>query len=123
MPGGPTESVKKMTGPVEEVGKVANSFIDSLKSEPLSLALVFMNIVLLGFFWFILSTLSSQRQREIDMLYADHREVRDLLARCIVPGKVELSPLDLRSGKYKVQSEETIPVPREDPRENEAPRP
>lgn len=72
-------------GPAEEAGKAANSFIEALKREPLSLALVVMNIALLVFFWLLLSIVAVQREREVALLYQDHKEVRDLLARCVVP--------------------------------------
>lgn len=76
-----------MTGAVEEVGKAAGGIIDSLKSQPLSLALVIMNLALLGFFYFLLTTLAGQRERAMTQLYEDNKTVRDLLSRCIVPGE------------------------------------
>jgi hypothetical protein len=72
-------------GPVEEAGKVAGGVIEALKTQPLALALVIMNCALLGLFFYVTSTISKQREREVTMLYADHKEVRDLLARCVVP--------------------------------------
>jgi hypothetical protein len=77
-------------GVTEEAGKVTESFIDALKKEPLSLALVLMNLALLVFFWVVLSTVAEQRKNEIGMLYADHKEVRDLLAKCVVPSRSSL---------------------------------
>jgi hypothetical protein len=71
-------------GPVEEVGKVAGGIVESLKSQPLALALVIMNCALLGLFFFVTSTIAKQREREITMLYAEHKEVRELLSRCAV---------------------------------------
>lgn len=72
-------------GAVESAEHVASGFIEALKKEPLSLALVLMNIVLLFFFWVILSAIATQRASEIGLLYADHKEVRELLAKCVVP--------------------------------------
>jgi hypothetical protein len=77
-------------GVTEEAGKVTESFIDALKKEPLSLALVLMNLALLMFFWVLLSTVAAQREREVNLLYADHKEVRDLLAKCVVPSRSSL---------------------------------
>jgi di/tricarboxylate transporter len=94
-------AVKVSPGPVEEGAKLAGSFIESMKREPLSLALVLMNVCLLLFFYFLLKTVADQREREVGMLYADHREVRDLLARCIVPGKLS---------DFKLQSEQSSPI-------------
>jgi hypothetical protein len=77
-------------GAIEEGAKVATGLIDSLKTQPLSLALVLMNICLLGFFWLILTKVAEQRQREVQLLYEDKKEVRELIARCIVPDKTNL---------------------------------
>jgi hypothetical protein len=74
-----------MTGAIEQVGKTAESFIDVMKREPLSLALVLMNLCLLLFFYVILTRVADQRKEEIGLLYADKKDVRELLARCIVP--------------------------------------
>lgn len=76
-----------MAGAVEEGAKVAGGFIDALKREPLSLALVVMNLAMLLFFYFLLTTVAGQREREINLLYADKKEVRELLARCVVPDR------------------------------------
>ena len=73
-------------GVIEETGKATREFIGALRKEwPLSLALVLMNICLLVFCYIILRTVADQREREVALLYADHKEVRDLLSRCIVP--------------------------------------
>lgn len=72
---------------VGEAGHVTISFVDALKREPLSLALVVMNLALLGFFYFLLMTVAAQREREVKLLYADHAEVRELLSKCVVPSK------------------------------------
>jgi hypothetical protein len=77
-------------GAVESAEHVASGFIEALRREPLSLALVLMNLALLVFFWVLLSTVAAQREREVNLLYADHKEVRDLLAKCVVPSKSSL---------------------------------
>jgi len=88
-------------GVTEEVGKATGSFIDAMKREPLSLALVVMNLAMLAFFYFLLTTVASQREREINLLYVDKKEVRELLAQCVVPDR------DRRSGGFKLQSEDS----------------
>lgn len=75
----------KEMGVGETTEKVALGFMDSLKKEPLSLALVAMNLCLLLFFYVILNRVADQRREEIGLLYADKKEVRDLLSKCIVP--------------------------------------
>jgi hypothetical protein len=76
-------------GPLEEAGKAAGSVIDAMKTQPLALALVIMNCALLGLFFFVTSTVAKQREREITMLYAEHKEVRELLSRCTAPAHKE----------------------------------
>jgi len=68
-----------------EATKVAGGIVEALKKEPLSLALVVMNICLLGFFYLLLTAVTKQREREIGLLYADKKEVREMLAKCVVP--------------------------------------
>jgi hypothetical protein len=77
-------------GVVEESAKAAGSFIDALKREPLSLALVLMNLALLGFFWLILNAVAAQREREVNLMYEDKKEVRELISKCVVPPRTEL---------------------------------
>lgn len=74
-------------GPVEEAGKLAGTFMDSLKQQPLSLALVVMNVALLGIFFYVINVNAKQREREVALIYADQKEIRNLLAKCVVPGK------------------------------------
>ena len=81
---------------VSEAGKVTISFVDAFKREPLSLALVVMNLALLGFFYFLLTTVAAQREREISLLYMDKAQVRELLGKLapdlIHPGAMEGEP-------------------------------
>lgn len=72
-------------GPVEEISKSTNIFLDIMRREPRSLALVIMNVGLLLLFYVILSVVAEQRKREVNQLYVMNKEVRDLLSRCIVP--------------------------------------
>ena len=54
-----------MAGAVEGGVQVATGFMEALKREPLSLALVVMNLAMLAFFYFLLTTVAAQREREI----------------------------------------------------------
>ncbi len=74
-------------GPAEEVGKVAAGFMESMKSQPLALALVVMNLALLAVLYYVAVTSAATREREINMLYAEQKEVRTMLASCVVPPK------------------------------------
>jgi hypothetical protein len=86
-----------MAGAVEEGAKVAVGFMDALKREPLSLALVVMNLCLLAFCYFILSKVADQREREVALMYQDKKEVRELLARCVVPDRDRRTEFDNRA--------------------------
>jgi hypothetical protein len=82
-----------MAGAVEGSVQVATGFMESLKKEPLSLALVVMNLALLAFCWVILTTVAAQRKEEVSLLYQDKKEVRELLARCVVPNRTNMQQL------------------------------
>jgi hypothetical protein len=98
-----------MTGAIEGGVQVATGFIDSLKSQPLSLALVLMNVCLLGFFWLILDRVASQRKEEVELLYQDKRETRELISKCVVPAvpqqrtQIEsIAPVSVQPGMPKL---------------------
>lgn len=93
-------------GMAESGEKVIGGFFASLKDEPLSLALCVMNLTLLGLFFMILTTLSAQREREVGLLYQDKKEVRELLARCVVPDR-----------RTEADDQDYVPLPRPRPRE------
>jgi len=51
-------------GTVEETGKVAASIVDGLKSQPLALALIVINILYMVFFGFIAHTMQARGTSE-----------------------------------------------------------
>ena len=76
-----------MAGPIEEGAKAAGSFIDALKTQPLSLALVVMNLGLLGYLYYEGVQAHHERQVERQLLYENRKYVADLLASCVIPPK------------------------------------
>lgn len=50
-----------MAGPIEETGKVATSVIESLKSQPLAIALIVINVMFLGGGGYILTDLAKRQ--------------------------------------------------------------
>lgn len=60
----------------------ASSLIDALRSQPLALALVVMNLGLLGFLYYGGVVAAQQRQQELELLYRNRTEVGQLLANC-----------------------------------------
>ena len=66
----------------EQLGQAAGSFIDALKGQPLSLALVAMNLGLLGFLYYNGIQAHSERAKEMELLYENRREMAHLLYLC-----------------------------------------
>jgi hypothetical protein len=98
----PKSGGTKMTpGPVEEAGKAAGVFMQIMKDQPLSLALVVMNVMLLGLFFYVIQTATHVRQTEMERIYAAQEKTNQLLYQCV--------PADRRSG-YKLQSDESKPA-------------
>ena len=69
-------------GATEEAAKAAGGFIEAMKSQPLSLALVVMNIGLLGFLYYSNVQAHAERALETKLLYENRSEVGKLLANC-----------------------------------------
>jgi hypothetical protein len=65
-----------------EAGEAAKGFIDALKDQPLSLALVVMNLGLLGYLYYTGVVAHSERREEMQMLYENRKYVGQLLAEC-----------------------------------------
>lgn len=77
-------------GAIEEGAKAAGTFMEALRSQPLSLALVVMNLALIGFLYYEHANLNSERKGELDLLYQNRQEVAVLLAQCHWPEGVPL---------------------------------
>ena len=98
-------------GPAEEAGKVATSFIESMKGQPLALALCFMNVGLL----IIMYILAGVAEKRFDAVIEQQREVSRLLYYCAPLGEGQ---------RYKPQSDEShpyVPTPMPQARPAEAP--
>jgi hypothetical protein len=72
-------------GAIETGGEVAKGFIESMKSEPIALALVVMNLALLVFLWYSTSRSSDLRSHDLTLYFAQQKETAQMLSRCIVP--------------------------------------
>ena len=90
--------------PIQSGGQVALSFVDSLKAQPLSLALVVMNFALIGFVYVQSTQFTSQRKENIALFVEVQKEVQKLLSQCIVP-----PPNSLRGD---LQDDPPLPRPR-----------
>ena len=56
------------------IGPVATSIIDGLKGQPIVLALVVINLALLGIVWY-----------ELNHIFAMQSEINALLSKCVDP--------------------------------------
>jgi hypothetical protein len=64
------------------IGGAANTFMDVMRTQPLSLALVLMNLGLLGFLYYTGIVAHNERKTEMELLYKNRSEMAELLFRC-----------------------------------------
>jgi len=64
------------------VSEGVRGFFDALKGQPLSLALVVMNLGLLGFLYYTAVVASKERNAEMQLMYQNRLDVAKLLAGC-----------------------------------------
>jgi hypothetical protein len=74
-----------MSPAMEEGAKVASSFMEAMKSQPLALALVLCNLTLLALFFYVASLSSGNRAKEFQSILQMQREVQQLLYQCTPP--------------------------------------
>src|SRR5262245_58611481 len=90
-----------MTGPVEEAGKLAGGVVEALKTQPLGLIMLIVNVLLIGLLFYVAVVSSRTREREVTQIYAAQKEVQQLLARCFTP---------TANQSFRLQSDETKPA-------------
>lgn len=71
--------------PVERSAQVALGFMDSMKTQPLALALVVMNFALIGFIYMQSSQFTTQRKENVELFIKVQTEVQQLLSKCVIP--------------------------------------
>ena len=74
---------------LEEGAKTARTFIESMREQPLALALALMNFLLLGFLYYGGVAANQERHRELELLYDNRKYVTDVLASCIQASDLE----------------------------------
>lgn len=74
----------------EEAGRAAHTFMDILRGQPLSLALVAMNVLLVVFLFYSNSQTLTQRQRALDQIVAWQQQTDTLMANCVSKEVVEI---------------------------------
>jgi hypothetical protein len=108
-----------MINPIEEAGKTARSFFDALKDQPLSIALVIMNFLLIVYLFYSGSTVTSQRQDTTKMIIGWQERTDQLMASCVskevleaVVGALERQLLEMRRQLNGGRPVTPIPPPR-----------
>ena len=90
-------------GVAHEAGETARGVVGVMKDQPLSLALVVMNLALLALFWYFVSSNAGRNRERDSLMYSDQRHVRTLLAFCKMPeGGL---PPEVQNELFKLQSE------------------
>jgi hypothetical protein len=67
----------------DEIGKTTRSFFDALKDQPLSLALVAMNLLLITFMFYTGSQQLQQRAATTDQIVKWQQDTDRLMASCV----------------------------------------
>ena len=71
----------------EEAGQTARTFIEALKQQPATLALIVANMAMLVFMFYALSKGAEFRDTLLKSQFEYQHRVSELLAKCIVPDK------------------------------------
>jgi hypothetical protein len=72
-------------GVADEAGQTARSFIDALKAQPATLALIVANIAMLVFMFYALAKAAEFRHQMLDGQLEYQKHVTELLSKCVVP--------------------------------------
>jgi len=79
----------------EETGQTVRSFIDAMKQQPATLALIIANTAMLIFIFYALSKGAEFRDTMIKSQFEYQKHVTELLAKCVVPdNRTELKLLE-----------------------------
>jgi hypothetical protein len=91
-------------GIVEETGKVATGIVDAMKNQPMVLALIVLNAIIIAGIYFAVVDGRRNQQEIFKMLISNAEKAQDLLAKCVIPG-----------GRASNEDDDEIPLPRPRP--------
>jgi hypothetical protein len=91
----------------EQGAKVATSVVDAMKSQPLMLAVIVLNVVIIGLVYLAITANRQQQHIIMEKLVEQNSKAQELLARCVVPGHTE-------------RENDDVPLPPPDPRRADA---
>lgn len=72
-------------GVVGETGQTVRSFFDSMKDQPLALALVVVVVLLIGYIYYQGIATTNARRANVEAIITWQKDVQILLSRCVVP--------------------------------------
>lgn len=72
-------------GPSEEIGKVVVSIVDSLRSQPLILALILLNVMFITMVFFSVKDNREKYHEMLKVLMEQSSKAQEMLSRCVVP--------------------------------------
>ena len=72
-----------MAGAVEEAGKAVGGFMTAMGTQPLALALVVMNFVLLGYVFYLGSSITTSRKETTELIVGWQKETDHLMVNCV----------------------------------------
>jgi len=102
----------------EEVSKQVGSFMDIMRSQPLSLALVIMNFALVVFLFYSNSQTLTQRQSALTQIVEWQQRTDNLMASCVSIDvmKLVVDALERDRELYRRQLPGQPPVPLPEPK-------
>jgi hypothetical protein len=78
-------------GIVEETGKVATGIVDAMKNQPMVLALIVLNAIIIAGIYFAVADQRRSQQEIFKLLIANADKAQELLAKCVVPNRTSAS--------------------------------
>jgi hypothetical protein len=67
----------------EDATKIVGTVVESLKGQPIALALVVMNVLLLALFYVFLTKIYERRDADMKLLYEQNQKVQQMLFECV----------------------------------------
>lgn len=95
-----------MAGLTEEGAKIAGGLIDTLRTQPSTLAMIVISFGLLGYTFYEGHSFNQQRFEMTKTFVDFQKQTQELLSRCVVPNKSsfgDLEPLKSLVGKHEDQ--------------------
>ena len=70
-------------GVTEEAGKAVGGVVTAIGTQPMALALVVMNLLLLAYLFYVQSSSNKQRQETVGLIVHQQQDTEKLLANCV----------------------------------------